>query len=48
MGYPMAAVGSHLFSHMSGQILYIDYGTASTWEMDELDKELRKGENVCK
>ena len=23
---------------MSGQILYIDYGTASTWEMDELTK----------
>ena len=38
MGYPMAAVGSHLFSYMSGQILYIDYGTASTWEMDELTK----------
>ena len=38
MGYPMAAVSSHLFSYMSGQILYIDYGTASTWEMDELTK----------
>ena len=38
MGYPMAAVGSHLFSYMSGQILYIDYGTASTWEMGEVAK----------
>ena len=40
MGYPMAVVGSRLFSYMSGQILYIDYGTASSWEMDELSKKL--------
>ena len=29
MGYPMAAVSSHLFSYMSGQILYIDYSCVS-------------------
>lgn len=39
MGYPMVAVGSRLFSYMSGQILYIDYGTASVWEMDNQTKE---------
>lgn len=38
MGYPMAVVGSRLFSYMSGQILYIDYGTTSLWEMEELLK----------
>lgn len=36
MGYPMVAVGSQLFSYMSGQILYIDYGSTSNWEMNEL------------
>lgn len=36
MGYPLVAVGSSIFSYMSGQILYIDYGTASLWEMNEL------------
>lgn len=38
MGYPMVAVGSKLFSYMSGQILYIDYGTTSLWEMGQLTK----------
>lgn len=38
MGYPMVAVGSKLFSYMSGQILYIDYGTTSLWEMEQLTK----------
>lgn len=36
MGYPMVLVGSKAFSYMSGQILFIDYGTASLWEMREL------------
>jgi NAD(P)-dependent dehydrogenase (short-subunit alcohol dehydrogenase family) len=40
MGYPLVAVGSQLFSYMSGQILYIDYGTTSLWEMGELRKAL--------
>ncbi len=39
MGYPLVAVGSRLFSYMSGQILYIDYGTTSLWEMENLLKE---------
>lgn len=39
MGYPMVAVGSRLFSYMSGQILYIDYGTASAWEMETLTQK---------
>ncbi|MGM9659365.1 MAG: SDR family oxidoreductase [Faecousia sp.] len=39
MGYPLVAVGSQLFSYMSGQILYIDYGTTSLWEMKELCKK---------
>lgn len=39
MGYPLVAVGSQLFSYMSGQILYIDYGTTSLWEMQELCKK---------
>lgn len=38
MGYPMVAVGSRLFSYMSGQILYIDFGLSSAWEMDVLTK----------
>ena len=36
MGYPLVTVGSRIFSYTSGQILYIDYGTASLWEMNEL------------
>lgn len=39
MGYPLVAVGSRLFSYMSGQILYIDFGLASVWEMTELTKQ---------
>lgn len=38
MGYPLVAVGSRIFSYMSGQILFIDYGTTSLWEMGELTK----------
>ena len=41
MGYPLVAVGSRLFSYMSGQILYIDYGTASFWEMEAMKKQLK-------
>lgn len=39
MGYPMVAVGSKLFSYMSGQLIFIDYGTTSLWEMNELSKK---------
>jgi len=37
MGYPMAVVGSKLFSYMSGQILYIDYGETSHYFVDNMD-----------
>lgn len=37
-GYPMVAIASRIFSYMSGQIIYIDYGTASLWEIGELTK----------
>lgn len=40
MGHPLVAIGSSLFSYMSGQVIYIDYGTASLWEIDELKKGL--------
>jgi NAD(P)-dependent dehydrogenase (short-subunit alcohol dehydrogenase family) len=36
MGWPLVAIGSNLFSYMSGQVIDIDYGTMSTWEIDEL------------
>lgn len=39
MGYPMVAVGSKIFSYMSGQVIYINYGTASLWEIGELQKK---------
>ncbi|MBR2188214.1 MAG: SDR family oxidoreductase [Eubacterium sp.] len=42
MGYPLAAIGSSIFSYMSGQVLYIDYGTASLWEIGELTKAEEK------
>lgn len=38
MGYPLVAIGSQIFSYMSGQILFIDYGTTSLWEMEQLQK----------
>ena len=37
MGYPLVAIGSQLFSYMSGQIIYFDYGMSSVWEFDALD-----------
>ena len=36
MGWPLVAIGSKLFSYMSGQIIYIDYGCASEDEMNLL------------
>ena len=38
MGYQLVAIGSQIFSYMSGQILFIDYGTTSLWEMEQLQK----------
>jgi len=37
MGYPMAFLGSKLFSYMSGQILYMDYGETSHYIADNMD-----------
>ena len=37
MGYPLVAIGSRIFSYMSGQIIYFDYGMSSVWETDALD-----------
>ena len=36
MGYPLVAIGSSLFSYMSGQIIYLDYGVSSVWEFESL------------
>ena len=40
MGYPLVAIGSQIFSYMSGQIIYFDYGMSSVWEADALDAAL--------
>ena len=37
MGYPLVAIGSQIFSYMSGQIIYLDYGMSSVWEFSELE-----------
>jgi len=36
MGYPLAAIGSKIFSYMSGQTIYIDYGLSAHWEVDSI------------
>lgn len=38
MGYPLVAIGSQMFSYMSGQVIYFDYGMSSVWEFDALDE----------
>lgn len=40
MGYPLVAIGSKLFSYMSGQTIYLDYGATSRWELEELKHAL--------
>jgi NAD(P)-dependent dehydrogenase (short-subunit alcohol dehydrogenase family) len=35
MGYPMVAIGSRIFSYMSGQVIFFDYGLTSSWEIEE-------------
>ena len=32
----MVAIGSNIFSYMSGQIIYFDYGITSAWLIDGL------------
>lgn len=34
MGWPMVALGSHLCSYVSGQVLYIDWGSQAEWELE--------------
>ena len=36
MGWPMVAIGSNIFSYMSGQVIYFDYGITSAWLIDGL------------
>lgn len=36
MGWPMVAIGSNIFSYMSGQVIYFDYGITSSWLIDGL------------
>lgn len=36
MGFPMVAIGSQMFSYMSGQVIYFDYGITSAWEIDAM------------
>ncbi|MDR1796643.1 MAG: SDR family oxidoreductase [Clostridiales Family XIII bacterium] len=36
MGWPMVAIGSRLFSYMSGQVIMFDYGLTSVWNIEEL------------
>lgn len=31
MGYPLVAIGSDIFSYMSGQLIYVDMGLTSMW-----------------
>ncbi|MDR1495586.1 MAG: SDR family oxidoreductase [Clostridiales Family XIII bacterium] len=37
MGYPMVAIGSNLFSYMTGEIISLDYGLSAKWTMEELN-----------
>ena len=36
MGYPMVAFGSAIFSYMSGQTVFFDYGLTAQWEYTSL------------
>ncbi len=40
MGWPLVAIGSNIFSYMSGQIIYFDYGITSSWLIDGLSAAL--------
>ena len=40
MGWPLVAIGSNIFSYMSGQIIYLDYGITSAWLIDGLSAQL--------
>ena len=36
MGYPMVVLGSGLCSYVSGQVIYIDWGSAAEWELETI------------
>lgn len=36
MGYPMVVLGSRLCSYVSGQVLYIDWGSAAEWDLETI------------
>lgn len=36
MGYPMVVLGSRLCSYVSGQVIYIDWGSAAEWELETI------------
>ena len=39
MGHPLVALGSKVCSYVSGQVVYIDYGNASAWEVQSLKEQ---------
>lgn len=41
MGWPLVAIGSNIFSYMSGQIIYLEYGITSSWLIDGLSAGLK-------
>lgn len=41
MGWPLVAIGSNIFSYMSGQVIYLDYGITSSWMIDGLSAGLK-------
>lgn len=47
MGYPLVAIGSDIFSYMSGQLIYIDMGLTSMWSSGAmLQKENKSIEEI--
>lgn len=47
MGYPLVAVGSDIFSYMSGQLIYVDMGLTSMWSSGAmLQKENKSIEEI--
>lgn len=46
MGYPMVVIGSQICSYMSGQVIFLDYGISSTWQIDGMTAALNKSRQV--
>lgn len=45
MGWPLVAIGSRIFSYMSGQVIYFDYGITSAWTVDGLMQQGQADKN---